>query len=348
MKKIKKIGIIGHFGGTEEFFDGQTIKTKVFCNTIKKHTDWKIKKVDTYLKARSPIKLILKSIGMLLSTKRIVVLLSVNGMKFYFPILYFFAKVFRRKIFHDVIGGNLDVLVQKNPKFIKYLNSFERNWVETQSMKDSLQSLEINNVKVLPNFKELDVVKEEELPQEFPEPFRFCTFSRVMKEKGIEDAIDAIERINREKGRTVCTVDIYGNVDEGYIERFDEIMKATSSAVKFCGAVPFDKSVEAIKEYYGLLFPTFWCGEGFAGTIVDAFSAGLPVIATDFNCNSEIVENNITGLLYPNEEQKNLYDCIIWAIENSNDFCKMKKKCINKAREYQPDKYIDWIKAELE
>ena len=31
----------------------------------------------------------------------------------------------------------------------------------------------------------------------------FCTFSRVMKEKGIEDAVRAIEDINSENGRIV-------------------------------------------------------------------------------------------------------------------------------------------------
>ena len=35
MEKDRKIGIIGHFGGTENILDGQTIKTKILYNEIK-------------------------------------------------------------------------------------------------------------------------------------------------------------------------------------------------------------------------------------------------------------------------------------------------------------------------
>lgn len=44
-------------------------------------------------------------------------------------------------------------------------------------------------------------MKESELRTEYNAPFRFCTFSRVMKEKGIEDAIEAIRDINSERGK---------------------------------------------------------------------------------------------------------------------------------------------------
>ena len=194
-RKSRKIGIIGHFGGKENILDGQTIKTKILHEELSKATDWKIIKVDTYYKKKNPIKLLIDTFKCLFSTKDIIVLLSGNGMKFYFPILSFFAQKFHINIYHDVIGGNLDIYVSKYPKFKKYLNSFQINWVETAGMKDKLENQAIKNCEVMPNFKRLSIAdREEEI--EFSEPYCFCIFSRVMKEKGIEYEIDAIQSIN--------------------------------------------------------------------------------------------------------------------------------------------------------
>lgn len=262
-------------------------------------------------------------------------------MKVYFPILFFFSKVFDRKIYHDVIGGNLDKYVKANSKFRCYLNSFRINWVETQSMKNKLQECGINNCEVLPNFKRLNVIEAGD--DNYTKPYRFCMFSRVMKEKGVEDAIEAIETINKELTEEVCKLDIFGSIDIGYKKRFKEIIKNTTGAINYKGVIAYDKSVEAIKDYYALLFPTFWDGEGFPGTIVDAFSAALPVVATDWNCNAEIIVNKKNGILYPNKEIKNLKEAIYWMIDNSDKMNDLKANCSMSAKYYQPKNHIDRI-----
>lgn len=344
----KKITIIGHFGGKENILDGQTIKTKILYEELSNATDWKIQKVDTYYKSRNPIKLLFDTFKCLLCTKDIIVLLSGNGMKVYFPLLSFFAIKFHKNIYHDVIGGNLDLYVSKYPKFKKYLNSFQVNWVETEGMKRKLIDQGINNCEVIPNFKRLTIADIDFNEMHFTEPYRFCIFSRVMKEKGVEDAIETIETINKEAGRDICTLDIYGRIDDGYVERFEEILKTVTKAIQYKGMVPYDKSVEAIKDYYALLFPTYWKGEGFPGTIVDAFSAGLPVIATDWNCNSEIVTNKANGILYSNEDIKNLKEAIEYLINGTVNIHTMKMNCISTAKKYQPEEYVKQIINRLE
>ena len=125
-------------------------------------------------------------------------------------------------------------------------------------------------------------------------------------------------------------------------------MQIVSSSISYQGMVPYDKSVEAIKDYYALLFPTYWDGEGFPGTIVDAFSAGLPVIATDWNCNAEIVDDMVNGIIYPNEDIKDLRSAIEWCISHKKEVINWKKSCLEKAREYQPDSYIEKIIKTIE
>ncbi len=337
----KKIAIIGHFGGDESILDGQTIKTKILYEELEKSAHWEIVKIDTYYKSKNPIKLMVDTLVCLITCRDIIILLSRNGMKFYFPLLSFFARKFHTRVYHDVIGGNLDKYVELYPKFKTYLNSFVVNWVETASLKNKLEDRGVNNCEVIPNFKRLNIVKIKE--DKFKEPYRFCMFSRVMKEKGIEDAIDAVQAINHEAEREICQLDIFGRVDDGYKEQFREIMEQAGFAIQYKGMVSYDKSVEAIMNYYALLFPTYWDGEGFPGTIVDAFSAGIPVIATDWNCNGEIVENKKTGILYPNCEIRNLKEAIVWAIQHQNEIYSFKENCVVEAERYQPDQYITKI-----
>lgn len=341
----KKVGIIGHFGGNENILDGQTIKTKILCEELQKATDWDLIKVDTYYKSRNPVKLLFDTLHCLKSAKDVIVLLSRNGMRFYFPLLHFYAKRFQTRIYHDVIGGNLNTYVEKYPKYVRYLNSFKKNWVETEGLKQKLEKQGITNCEVIPNFKRLNVAAIDK--SEFDEPFRFCTFSRVMKEKGIETAIGAVEAINKEVGKEICQLDIYGRIDDNYKDAFEHTMDNTSKAISYKGMVPYEKSVETIKGYYALLFPTYWDGEGFPGTIVDAFSAGLPVIATDWNCNSEIIENEKNGILYPNNEIKDLKSAIKWLINKSAKMHEMRKNCAESAKKYQPDRYIGQIVDEI-
>ena len=346
MSQIKEIAIIGHFGGNEEILDGQTVKTKILYNELKNATGWKIKKVDTYYKSKKPLKLLWDTIKCLLTTKHIIILLSRNGMRFYFPVLSFFLNLLGTKVYHDLIGGSLDKLVQQYPDFKDYLNNFKVNWVESDGLKQRLYKLGITNCEVIPNFKRLNVLSQ--YCEEYAEPYRFCIFSRVMKEKGVETAIDAVEAINKSFGREVCKLDIYGRVDDSYKTRFEELMQTVSSSISYQGMVPYDKSVEAIKDYYALLFPTYWDGEGFPGTIVDAFSAGLPVIATNWNCNAEIVDDMGNGIIYPNEDIKNLRSAIEWCISHKKEVINWKKSCLEKAREYQPDNYIKQIIRTIE
>ena len=46
-----------------------------------------------------------------------------------------------------------------------------------------------------------------------------------MKEKGVEDAIEAVKGVNKAIGKEGYTLDIYGQVDEKYKERFEELKK---------------------------------------------------------------------------------------------------------------------------
>ena len=131
---MSKVGIIGHFGGRKKFLDGQTVKTKTLYQELKNRGK-DIYVVDTYLNNTNKIKLLINSMICILKCDTVIILLSRNGMRIYFPLMYWVKKMLKKKIFHDVIGGNLTEYVEIYPQYRKYLNAFDENWVEFEQLK---------------------------------------------------------------------------------------------------------------------------------------------------------------------------------------------------------------------
>lgn len=102
---------------------------------------------------------------------------------------------------------------------------------------------------------------------------RLYIFSRILKEKGIEDAIDAVTYINEQNKREIFSLDIYGQIDDAYKEDFMMKQKNFPEYINYGGVIPFGCSTEVLKNYYALLFPTYYESEGFAGTLIDAMVA---------------------------------------------------------------------------
>ncbi len=168
-----------------------------------------------------------------------------------------------------------------------------------------------------------------------------------MKEKGIEDAVNAVMTANAELGFIAFTLDIYGQVDTNQTQWFENLQKKFPHYIRYGGSVSFDKSVEALKKYFALLFPTYYEGEGFAGTLIDAFSAGVPVIASDWKYNSELVNKNV-GYVYPTKNQT-AFICILKKIAMNPSLILSKKKCcIEEANKYRIDRAVQVLIRELE
>lgn len=332
--------IVGHFGGDKIFHDGQTIKTKLLFEELSQDSDLKVESVDTYYTRNARIRFVFDLFKRLSHNKTIILLLSENGMRFMFPLFYLISKLTSKKIYHDVIGGNLDEIARIHHGFVKYLKSFDENWVETELLKRKLALLGVDNCRVIPNFKRLDI-KCSQYDRTINDPIRFCIFSRVTEKKGINIAIDAINKINNKKPGT-CMLDIYGPIDESFKDSFFTQLD-NSENVNYKGVVDYSISTEVLSHYYALLFPTYWEGEGFPGTVIDAFSSGLPVIASNWNSNSEFIKNKYTGLIFGNSIDE-LEKAIEWSIDNPIEINYMKSNCIKEAEKYLPDNHISLIK----
>ena len=83
-------------------------------------------------------------------------------------------------------------------------------------------------------------------------------------------------------------------------------------------------------------------GEGFPGVIIDAFISGLPVIASDWNLNSEIIEDGINGFLIEPKDANALAEKMIWVMDHRDQLEEIRKNNLEKAKGYHID--IIWSK----
>lgn len=345
---MKKVSVIGLFCMGEEAADGQSIKTRIVTREIEKSIGaQQVRKIDTYGWKKHPFKMFFNCVKAVYDSENVVFLTASGGVRV-FPVLLTCANIFaKRTIHYVVIGGFLVRLVEKHKFLAGFLKKLDGIFVETRVVQKGLVDLGFKNVYLMPNFKELTLVSENELTCFDSEPYRFCIFSRVMKEKGVACAVEAVQNINSTYGRQVCTLDIYGQVDPNQIEWFDQLKQTFPAAVRYCGIVPFDKSVEVLKEYYALLFPTQFYIEGIPGTIIDAYAAALPVIASEWESVFDVVEPGVTGITYPFERPEALQECMMTLIANPKQVLEMKIHCLKKAEQYLPDAVMDILISKL-
>lgn len=341
-----RICILGHFGGSQEFNDGQTVKTKTIYNALI-NCGFDIDKVDTYYVKNRPLKFCISLIKSMRRDKKYIVLLSSNGRKILFPVLYFLSK-HGKEIYHYAIGGRLSREVKKKNRWSKYISSFTGNWMESTLLVKQLNELGINNAKYIPNFKKLNILKIENLSNEYQMPFRFCMFSRVMKEKGVEDAITSINEVNNRYGSVVAKLDIYGPIEEGYDNRLKECLEKAKNSCRYRGIVKATESVEALKDYFMLIFPTHWKHEGIPGTIIDALSAGVPIIARRWQYCDEMLDDKKTGYIYDFEHPEELTEKIWYAVNNPTQVMGMKSNCLARADDYSEEKVMKMILDSME
>ncbi|MFF2447140.1 glycosyltransferase [Neobacillus sp. NPDC058068] len=336
-----RVGVCGHFGNNKNLLNGQTIKTKLLTEELKIAIGSNlVQTVDTHGWKKNPVALLFKCLLLLKNCDNVVILPAHNGVKIFIPLFLVLNWIFHKKLHYVVIGGWLPEILKKNHKLKSKMCNLDGVYVESYNMINALQILGLKNVKYLPNFKRLSILDEKNLQFPIEGQYNLCTFSRVMEEKGIEDAIDVIININEKLGRQVYTLDIYGPVEEKYNDRFEKIKKDFPEYITYKGAVNYNDSVDVLKGYFALLFPTHYKTEGVPGTIIDAYAAGLPVLASNWDSANQIIDHGKTGFIYDFMQKSKLEDLLMELVNNPDNITRMKSNCLFKANEFLPEKVI--------
>lgn len=340
-----KVGIIGHAAIGKDYYDGQTISTRTWIEEFKKSKKISdVKVVDTFNYKKRPIQIISNFMACIFSCDAIIILLSGNGLKFFLPLLYYSNKILRRKIFNRAIGGNLDEFIIRNPRYVRYLNALKVNWVQSNRLVEKINALGVTNGMYLENFRDTTPVRYEETQVDVSLPYKFCTFCRVSKAKGITDAIEAIAKINKDAGSIIAALDVYGPLEAEYKEEFEALIQIHSDCVRYMGSVDSKEAVNTLKKYYMHLFPTRWRGEGFPGTLIDCYNAALPTIASDWAYNTEFIIPGKTGFIYHWDKPEELATEIKKAIDlPADEYKAMRLNNLKEASKYTSDYVMEKV-----
>jgi glycosyltransferase involved in cell wall biosynthesis len=335
-----KIFICGNFGYKNNQIDGQTVKTRQLKDIlIKKLGKNNVTYVDTSYAKLTPFATFNKIKRNVMNCSHLIILPGENGLKVLLSFYIRWKKNFNIDIRYIVIGGWLPQFLFRNKFYLGLCKKLDAIYIETNIMKKNLLNMGLNNVSVLPNFRQIDfeITKINKIKL----PFKLVYFSRVVREKGVELAIEAVERINRKNNYLI--LDIYGPIQKNYRGLFEKILTKANSKISYKGIIePTGNNIYKVLSKYDLMvFPTYYQGEGFSGAILDSYVSGVPVIASNWKYNSEIIKEGVTGKLFISQDIDDLTDKLEFMINNPELIYKMKRNCLEEAKKYDADFVID-------
>lgn len=335
-----KIGICGHFMLSGNNCNGQAVKTMNYYQEIcKKYGKDNITILDTNYFRRKPFKNCWSCIKMATTNDAIIIMPTKALLRFLSSVFNFLRKFHQCKIFYVVIGGWLPEEVDQDHNLLCQLKKLDGILVESKKMKSLLEMKGLDRIFYSPNFSlRKPISKNLAVETAHQQPYKFCTFSRVTKSKGILEAIEAVREIYL-TGEQV-ELDIYGNLDPEFKEELEEAIASSKGIVKYKGILQGDQIIPTLSEYYGMLFPTYYPGEGFPGAVVEAMMAGVPVIASDWRYNKEVIQNGVTGIVYNANSNDSLMIGIRELIDNPDKTIKMRMASWEESRKYTPERVM--------
>ncbi len=330
--KIIKIGVWGQFGG-EKAADGQSIKTRSIYDLLKDYYgNDNIIISSTYNWKKRPFRFFLQTIKLYFKCKNVFILPANNGLKIISRIYNFLSFFAKRNIIYIVVGGSLPIFLNKNKKYIRYIKKYTVILAESYKQVEELRTLGLKNVEHFPNFKNIEPIKKLNNLTDV-NLNSLCFFSRVAYDKGVEDAIEAARILQEKKD---FKLDIYGKIALDYEKKFGELLKVHQKYVFYKGIVEFDKTVEVLKTYLCMLFPTFYPGEAQPGVIIDSYLSALPVIGTDWRFNSEFIIDGFNGFLVPVNNVDEIVAKVMFLYSNQEKMLQMRNNALSLSKDYDP------------
>lgn len=136
--------------------------------------------------------------------------------------------------------------------------------------------------------------------------FTFIFIGRLVRDKGINELVDAFIRLNSQWPNTRLL--LVGP----YEENLDPLSPETLSAINKNEAIQCVGSQNDVRPWLAasdvFVFPSY--REGFPNVVIEAGAMGLPSIVTDINGSREIIEDRKNGRIIPSHDAKALLEAM--------------------------------------
>lgn len=169
-----------------------------------------------------------------------------------------------------------------------------------------------NKIRVIPHGTSSDDGAIERKPRGGSGTFRLLFAGRLVRLKGPHNAIQALSLLNRRKEKDPpATLTLIGDQsDRSYVTYLDELARSLGvrALVTFKEAVTAAELRVAFAQHDALIFSSLY--EPFSLTLIEALKAGIPTVASAVGGNFELVEDGVTGYMYPPHNVEEL----VWAL----------------------------------
>jgi glycosyltransferase involved in cell wall biosynthesis len=282
-KKILFIGNVQY--GETPSGGGAQVKNQIFLKYLQEYFE-SVVFCDTWHKNHLVALIVSFFMIIFYPDRKIILSLSFRGV-YILSIILTKLKI-KRKIDWWMVGDSSQTIKKKKYHYLKY---FQEIIVQGKYIADDLEKLGLKNIKVVQNFKNINYFPKKRKRND--NLVRFVYMSRLIEEKGVGLILDAAHEL----GTIGYEIDFYGSLHAPYSREYFENSGLENVYYKGFLNLQQRENYDVLASYDVMLFPTYFEGEGFPGVLIDAFIAGLPVIASNFHANPEVIINGKNGII---------------------------------------------------
>ncbi|WP_179997129.1 glycosyltransferase family 4 protein [Acinetobacter sp. YH16050] len=199
----------------------------------------------------------------------------------------------------------LTLMIDFHKKFGTWSNAVDRFIVLSESSKQKFISAGFPSNKIIkkPNFVDISY-------RERNSNFQFLYVGRLSEEKGVNVIKGALNFLSES-----VKISLIG---DGPLK--SDFQKNEKIDLK--GRLNSNQVFDEMNKHYALLLPSI-CLETFGMTVIEAYANGLPVIASRIGALEELVEHQVTGLLFEAGNPESLTQAMLWALDHPQEMYQM-------------------------
>lgn len=347
MKK-KRILFIGSLPTKKVHFNGETNKTGDIYKIFKKSNLCRLTKINlTRFKLFATMKMILCSV--FFKYDSIFISKCIVGGSFAAHLIFKYArKSNKSKIYLYWIGNGTMGLEDKNI----YTRAIERcRCVIFESEQVYREcGLKIASYVILPCIKPNYDIRPLTKDYEKIKSLKCIYFSRICEQKGLMDAIHAVELANKELGFDAFTLDIAGapTTDEALLfeKGVKEYIQGKDNIFKYYGKSFYVAGLETylrLQQYDLHLFPSHFKQECVPGSIVDMFIAGIPTVSSSFPNVSNLLSEK-DSFIFKQNSLDDFVKTLVSIYKSKNSLNDYRINSYNLHQKYSEDGFLQLMK----
>lgn len=253
------------------------------------------------------------------------------------PLVHLLARLFRRKWILRGFGGDIDAWHRDADGLLRWI--FDRTvlqadalLIERKASVEYFQRQTRSSVLWYPNSRHCHTTPAVARTRD-ERARRFVFVGHVKPAKGIGELIAAARLL----ASTGITIDVYGPLQDGVSSLW-----FADSPVRYCGPLAKEDVIQTLHGYDALILPTYAHIEGYPGVILEAYCAGIPVIATRWGGIPEIVTAQ-TGILVEPRNAEELASAMQRLIDSDDFLSTLRRGAQAKAAEFDADRWTQYF-----